>query len=216
MPKRREPSAIEVIEAVLRDRFPTLHLIEQSGQLTVRGRFPVISEGIVIDNYLVEITVPSDFPNSVPLLKELGGRIPKISDRHVYTGEYLCLFLPDERWKYWPRGLGFLEFLQGPVTDYFLSQTYFERTGQWPFGERRHGRNGIADYYAEELGTTDIKVIIACLEYLGKKHIKGHWRCYCGSGKQMRQCHFQTMQELRHKIDMRTARNSLSYFKKQT
>jgi hypothetical protein len=204
---------IDGIRVALLKHYPTLHLYREDGAWLVRGPFPVVVEDMIIDHYLIEILLPDDYPKSIPRLKEIGGRIPRKAAWHVYTNGYCCPFLPDERWKYWPRGLDIIDFLKGPVNDYFAGQTYRKLKGSYPFGERRHGKLGIIDYYSEELGTDDQAVIKKCLEYLSTPQPKGHWPCYCGSGERMRHCHFDKMKELHKKIDPRTASVSLSYWK---
>ncbi len=106
-----------------------------------------------------------------------------------------------------------LNKLAGAVNDFLLGQLSFERYKRFPFGERRHGAEGIYDYYAEELRTNDLNVIICFLSYLAHRRVKGHWRCSCGSGQKMRHCHYSKLLDLRDKIDGRVARESLSKLK---
>lgn len=190
--KRRE--LLDEIHHQLQANYPSLHLIASGSTSPIRGSFPVKHDGKEIDRFLIEVTLPKDFPKAVPIVHEMGGRIPRTVDRHTYESGALCLFLPEERWRYWPEGSSFLDFLTGPVNDFFLSQLYFEQTGEWPFGERRHGALGILDYYVEELGTDDLRIIAKCLQYLSAPQPKGHWLCFCGSGRKMRHCHFELIQ----------------------
>jgi hypothetical protein len=200
---------IEEISGVLCTLYPTLHIVQTEPKITVRGVFPVRLEGIVLDYYLIEIEIPNDYPNSVPKVRELANRVPREVDYHVYYEGVLCLFLPDERWRYWGEGKDFRAFLEEPVNDFFLGQLYYERHGSFPFGERRHVVQGIYDYYAEELGTSNATATERCISYLTKKKIKGHWKCYCGSGKKLRYCHKDKMWELHGKISSRTAKLTL-------
>jgi hypothetical protein len=204
---------IEKIRGLLLDRYPSLHLYAETNVWFIRGAFPVKVEGQTIDHYLIEIWLPPDYPKSVPLLKELGKRIPLDPDNHVYPNGFLCVFLPDERWKYWPVGADIIAFLEGPVNDYFLSHTYHSKHNTWPFGERSHGKKGVVEYYAEELGTNNEVIIKRCLECLALKDPpKGHWRCFCGSGAKLRHCHMIKMIELRHKISPDTAKYTLTRY----
>jgi len=36
--------------------------------------------------------------------------------------------------------------------DYFVSQTYYETNGEWPFGERSHDGLGVLESYADLMG----------------------------------------------------------------
>lgn len=79
----------------------------------------------------------------------------------------------------------------------------------WLFGERSHNALGVIEYYKEELGTDDPATVTRFIMYLSKKAIKGHWDCFCGSGKRMRHCHFAKLLEMREKIPQEVADRSL-------
>lgn len=198
---------------MLRRHYPSLHLSEMNGRWVIRGRFPVTVDGTVIDNYLIEATILKDYPDSVPPFREIGGRIPREADWHVYQNGNCCPFVPDERWKHWPRGADMLDFLKGPVNDYFCSQTYRQLKGSYPFGERSHGVLGKWEYYTEELETIDFLVISKCLTYLSADSINNGWPCYCRSGKLLRDCHIKKVKDLRRKIEPQIAKISLQDFR---
>lgn len=46
-----------------------------------------------------------------------------------------------------------------PLHNYFLGQSIVEACGAWPFGEHRHGLNGVIDFYEERVRTDDAKVL---------------------------------------------------------
>lgn len=200
------PEIVSDIKETLRDHYPTLHLDTDSNPMRVWGIFPVKLEGKILHRYRIEITIDCDYPESAPLVWETGGTIPRDINHHIYPDDgNLCLFFPDARAWAWPVGASFLEFLTKPVNDYFLSQLHYEQEGTWPFGEMRHGVDGAYDFYAEKLETTNIDAVLCALEYLkpDKPHTRprGHWPCYCGSGKKMRNCHFENIKELHNKVD---------------
>jgi hypothetical protein len=66
---------------------------------------------------------------------------------------------------------------------------------------------------AEELAS-DREGIRTLFEYLSKEQIKGHWLCYCGSGKKLRQCHLDDLSQLRKKIDVDTVKELLQKISK--
>ena len=95
----------------------------------------------------------------------------------------------------------FETFLTGPMHDYFVSQTYYEVNGVWPFGERSHGMLGVLEAYADLLGVAlDSKIVADNLNLLSRRQIKGHALCPCGSGKRLRQCHSDDLKRLSQKI----------------
>ena len=211
---RKDPSFFAQEKAAVEAQFRDLHFKMAGDFVVLHGTFPIIAEGMVRDEYSVEITLGRDHPKTLPIVREVGGRVPWIADRHVNQDGTACVLLPDERWRVWPVGSTLLDFLNGPVRNFFLGQSLVEQGDPWPLGQWAHGVEGIRNYYAELLGTQDVSVICAYLESLSAKRIKGHWPCPCGSGKRLRDCHGETVSNLRQKIAPETAGNSLRYFRR--
>jgi hypothetical protein len=204
------PHLLEEIKKEIECDYPNLHIYVENETVFVRGSFSITFESEVLDRYQVEIEFLPDYPDSVPVVREIGGRIPRAVDSHMIsaTGQ-CCLFLPDERWKAYPKGCSFLDFLNGPVRNFFLGQTMVRLGQSWPFGEHAHGITGIIEYYKSLLETEDVLTILNYLDYMSKPVIKGHWPCPCGSGECLRKCHFERLIDLRLKIPPKTAKESL-------
>ena len=204
------PSLLEGIGKGIQSVYPNLHPYIENKTVFIRGSFPIIFQSKNLDRYSIEIEFPHDYPDSIPTVREVGGRIPRTLDSHIITPDGMCcLFLPEERWKVYPKGSSFLDFLNGPVRNFFLGQTLVRLGQSWPFGEHKHGIDGIFEYYADLLGTADLPIILQYLLYLSKPKIKGHWPCPCGSGKNLRNCHFDCLLALHQKIMPKVARESL-------
>jgi hypothetical protein len=210
------PLLLEEMKAEIKDLYPNLHFYLRNGIVVAQGTFPVLCGEKVIDRYSIDIVFPKHYPKSVPVVREVGGRIPKTPDRHMNNQGEACLFLSEQRWEIWPLGSTFLEFLKGPVHNFFLGQSLVEQGEAWPFGFWDHGTTGIHNYYAQLLGIEDISIIIMIVACLAKPQIKGHWDCPCGSGKRMRHCHFPLLLDLREKIPQDVARQSLTYLLRNT
>lgn len=210
---RDDPTRFAKEKAEVEAEYPELHFRITGDMVFVYGTFPVRFEGQTLDRYSVEVALGRDHPKTLPIVREVGGRIPWIADRHVNTNGTACVLLPDERWTVWPDESTILDFLNGPLRNFFLGQSLVEQGKPWPFGQWDHGASGIREYYAELLGTDDVQVIRGYLECLAAKKIKGHWSCPCGSGKRLRECHLETLRDLQQKIARRDAVNSLNYLR---
>ena len=208
---RRDPALFENEKAEVETHYPQLHVAVAGDLVFVRGSFPVNAEGIILDRYSVEIHLATDHPRSLPVVCEVGGRIPRTLERHINSDGAACILLPDERWRVWPPGSTLLAFLQGPVHNFFLAQSLVEQGDSWPFGQWSHGANGIREYYEELLNTADSEVIWRFLRCLAAEQIKGHWDCPCGSRQRLRNCHMSTLMDLRGKIAHEDAMRSLRY-----
>lgn len=208
-----KPELLERIKEAVRKEYPTLHFYPEEDVVFVRGDFPIIDQGKVLDQFSIEIELSRYDPDDLPILREIGGRIPRNTNNHINdpSGD-VCLFVPDERWRIYPCGSTLLDFLNVPVRNYFIGYCLVEMGEPWPFGQRSHGAEGIFEYYSELLGTDDRLVVIRYLECLSKHTLKGHLECPCGSGKRIRNCHQTILNELREKIPPSVAKYSLEQF----
>jgi hypothetical protein len=208
----RKPELLEQLKRDLCGAFSNLHVSLENDQVFVRGSFPIVHNGRTLDRYSIEIELLHDYPDSVPLVREIGGRIARTQDHHVNEAQGdICLFVREERWRVYPPGASFLDFLNVPVHNYFLGESLVELGEARPFGERSHGIAGIIEYYAEELETNDLDIIIRFVECLSKESMPGHHPCPCGSGKKLRQCHQFKLWDLQGKIPPTVARESLRH-----
>lgn len=209
---QRDPEAFAKQKQQVQVEYSHLHFFLENDVIFIRGSFPLKHEAKIIDRHSIEIELPSNYPETVPIVRETGGRVSRIPDNHFNTldGE-VCLFALNERWQHFPAGATLLDFLNGPVRNHFLGLSLRELGEPWPFGERSHGRAGIIESYSELLGTDDESTIVRYVEYLSKPKLKGHWPCPCGSGRKIRQCHLPVIREVREKIPLHTAMESLKH-----
>ena len=171
---------------------PTLRLEDDGTAAYVRGSLHVAHEGKTIARYLVEILIPEQYPGKPPIVREVGGAIPADADHHVYSDGTACLFYPAA---YWLRGfdrLRFVDFIDGPVRNYFLFQACKKKGVAWTHGEEAHDRQGAVDFFARELGA-DAATTVRVLEWLAARRATAYSNCPCGSGRDIRQCHTKVL-----------------------
>lgn len=215
----RNGSRFRALEQLVADEAPGFALT-MGPVCTLRG--PLVlkhpADGQYLDRWDIEIAWVPDEYRRAPRVRELGGRIPHVADRHMFVDGTACLFVPEETWRHYPPGMTITQFLRGPVRNYFLAQTYFEQEGRWPplpenesaQSDRSHGAAGRLEYLAEELGSTDPAVALRFLDYLSTEWTKGHRPCYCGSGHALRNCHLETLNTFRSRICPALARAAAS------
>ena len=210
-----DPDSYAKMKAEVEAAYPDLRFSIRDGCVLLRGSFPIKENQDVLDRYVIEVRVPQDFSKRLPVVREIGGRIPWDVDRHVDGNGEACLFVPDERWKHFPAGGNLRDFLDGPVRSFLIGQSVLDHTGMWPFGQRSHGDAGILEAYAEMFNISpDRETVMAFLGLLSRREIKGHWLCPCGKGKILRKCHGIKVRELRDKIERDIVRQSLMALEK--
>ena len=173
-----------------------LHGVDESFYV-LRGSLNLYDQtGAVQAAFPIEMGVPRNFPNSPPVIREVGDLIPKIADRHINAMDATCCVqLPIEFHKNRPKTLK--EYVKGPLTSYFLAQSYYDRFQKWPNGERSHGGKGLMEFCQEELGSSDIVLIMKMLSFIGewRVHPKQE-KCPCGSHRKMAKCHMPLYEAL--------------------
>ncbi len=142
------------------------------------------------DEYCVEIIVNKDFPESIPVIKELDNNVPKAFE-HCNSDGTLCLGANCELLDYLEKDSHLVSFVKHFLTSFLYSASYYKRYQcAPPFGERSHGLKGIKEAYFERYGVTKETDLMTCLMYIvGKATFRGHSRCFCKSGKKLRDCH---------------------------
>jgi len=190
------------IRAQLKKEYPTLHVVIDGGCVHIRGCLPIRNaDGTsVLDRFTIDVLLPTNFPIAAPLVREVGGRVPHTADRHVNPDGTACLFARPESARYWSPSSTLTAFIRGPVTRFFEGQSYFELTGEPLYGERPHGSAGILDYYEEEVGSTDVRVVRRFLLHLISPRLRGDLVCYCGSNRALSRCHQAKVVRLRARV----------------
>ena len=191
------------LEAEIQVSYPDLRLVVRNGQPLFRGSFPVRHDCDEIDRFQIEISFPEGI-NRLPAIREIGGRIPRDADHHINAGTGdICTDVPE---LILLRGQpSLVEYLDGPVRNFFLSQIIVASGKTWPFGQWDHGKKGLLQAYGELVGVTEERQVRAYLDYVASKKVKGHWPCPCGSMKRVRDCHAKLIAELRERIPRRSA-----------
>jgi hypothetical protein len=161
--------------------------------------------------YDIRISIPDDYPISVPIAYEVGGAIAR--DFHRYASDlHLCLGAPAAvkmTFAESPTLLGFVEKLLVP---HLFSHAYFVQHGEMPFGELDHGASGIITYYNEHFGT-ELLVTIKLLKILsdGSRRYKSYLSCPCQSNHHLGQCHGPHIEKLWSLMPSSYYANELKY-----
>lgn len=207
-----DPAQYAQIKRRIEDAYPELHFVESDEEPIIAGSYPIIENGKVYDRYQVKIALPQESARGLPTVWEVGGRIPRIRDRHINPSDgTACIVLPDAFWHEHPDGMDLLDFTNGPMRGFFATQSLVEVGDSWPRGEWDHGGAGIVQFYSGLLATGDAKIVADFLNVLRSAVVKGHWSCPCGSGKKLRDCHRDFINQLRSRMPRHVA--EFSYHK---
>lgn len=153
----------------------------------------------ISDQYAVEILVPSDFPQSLPLVRETAGRIPK--EHHKLTGDFLCLATPTEQRLVLAQSPTLPGFVRHLLLPYLFSYSYYEKHGEMPYGEEEHGNQGIRDQLGRFFNAPAVDGIEEFLRLTSLRKRSANKRpCPCRSGRRLGRCHNRQVNHRRRQL----------------
>ncbi|MBK9584873.1 MAG: hypothetical protein IPO55_03025 [Alphaproteobacteria bacterium] len=179
------------------DELITVHkglknVVERDDGIVVSGPLPfeASADGLetITESFEIELTIPYDFPESLPRVRETGGRIGADYEHRNASGT-LCLAVPVEQRRIFLENPTLLGFVNRLVIPYLYGYCYFKTHGRHPFDEAAHGYEGILRHYVDTLGLRDDLSALTVISFLLEHGYRGHHDCPCGNGKRVRACH---------------------------
>ncbi len=147
------------------------------------------------DSYEIEITITENYPNELPDVKEIGGRIPRTLNFHVFPKEEtLCMGSPLRSMIKINKNPSLNGFVHSCLIPYLYSVSKKLIYGDdFSFGELDHNREAVLYDYADLLGLEKKEQVITTLKLLGmKKRIANKLKCPCNCGKRLSFCRFHS------------------------
>lgn len=167
---------------------------EEAEQIVLSGSILVnrISKGYTLyKEYEIEIMVPIA-SNELPYVIDIGHNIDEHYP-HRYVDGRLCLETDTSIRIRFIEGFSLPTWVSEYVETYFFSYEYYQRYGEFPFGERGHGMEGILQTYEELFEEADTIKIFKLMVSIVSQPYRGHMLCPCGSGEKLRACHGMTL-----------------------
>lgn len=146
------------------------------------------------DTFKLKFDFPIDYPNSLPLVTETGGKIDP--SFHHYTSGGLCLCATTEQYMVFSKDPTLKNYIENLVNPYLVSWLWYKRFGVMPWGERVHGPQGLFDSYKELLKIDDPYRVLPFLQKIVYNAINQREDCPCGSGISFRHCHKKIINRL--------------------
>ncbi|WP_031482027.1 SEC-C domain-containing protein [Maridesulfovibrio frigidus] len=146
------------------------------------------------DRYQIEIHIPLEYPDHLPVVREVGGRISK--DFHINPDGTLCLAAEIEVKRRFVKRPTLKHFIEDLVIPFLFQHSFFAKYGKMPFGELSHGAKGTTEFYCDFFEVEDEVTALVLLKVIAENNYRGHHQCPCGSGRLLRKCHGAKLLEL--------------------
>jgi hypothetical protein len=169
--------------------------------------FSAVANGLekIDDSYQICLTVPLEFPSRIPSIRETAGRIPK--DFHTMPNGSLCLGSPTRQKMALKREPTLPGFFALCIVPYLYGFSFREKHKFLPFGDLKHGAQGLREDFAEIFHIKDEKAAMQMVNLAGiKKRLANKLSCPCGSGRRLGKCHNLKVNGLRQQLGRRWCR----------
>ncbi len=141
----------------------------------------------VCKEYSVKIVISLE-SEELPYVLDAGNHIDS-NYPHRYLNGKLCLETDANIKVRFIDGFSLEAWMTEYVEPYYFSYEFFQRYGEFPFGERGHGWDGIIQTYSDLFNEPDSVKTIRLMASISTLQYRGHALCPCGSGKKLRSCH---------------------------
>ena len=159
-------------------------------------------------SFEIELCIPSQCPDGLQRTRETGGEIDG-GYEHVYTDGTLCLAVPIAERLVFSRQPSLLGFVNNLVIPYLYGYDHWKEYGEHPFGEQKHGAEGIVRCYVDTLKLIDEVGALAVVLFLFEHGYRDHHDCPCGSGLKVWKCHGSMLRDLHRHHTPETLRYDL-------
>jgi hypothetical protein len=200
--------------------YPEMQLQPSTSGVVFRGNIFFTAQGInfpeLADCYELEIVIPKRYPHILPMVTEVGGRIPRDAKYHVNTNDgTLCLGSNLTLLNLIDKNPTISEFAKKCIIPYLYAVSRVILQGdKFIFGELEHGTKGMLDDYAAIFELNRPEDVIRVLYSLSiKKRVANKLPCPCSCKKRLGKCKFNIVISHYRKITSRYwAQNELRYF----
>lgn len=144
------------------------------------------------DTYQLVIEIPDLFPGDIPIVREIGKKIPHDGKHHVNDDGTLCLGSPIRLLSKISENPTLIGFSESCLVPFLYAISYkIQYSGSFIFSELAHGTLGIIDDYKELFSLKTTEQVIDTLVLLGtKKRVANKKPCPCNCGNKLGKCSF--------------------------
>jgi len=164
--------------------------------LRIEGLFDFTAKTIdheeITGSFRIRIVVPAKFPQDLPVVDELDGRIPRRGAYHINPDGSLCLGSRLRLLVTIARDPTLIGFAKNCLVPYlFAISRKILRGSDFAFGELAHGASGEIADYMNLFGLETMDQVKRTIVYIGmKKRRANKLPCPCGCGRRLGICRF--------------------------
>lgn len=168
----------------------------QNNALTLQGKYTLhakMPDGPELqETFHLKIVVPANYPKDIPKVYELGKRIPRIADNHIYDSDNFCMGSPLRLKMMLSKQSSLSDFSEKILAPFLYSFCYKEKYGKYPYGELAHNTPGLVDDYINLFKVRGKEEVLRALEALScKRRIANKILCPCSCNQRLNKCDYR-------------------------
>ncbi|MGJ4788200.1 hypothetical protein [Leptospira koniambonensis] len=168
--------------------------------ITLRGKYEFFAEPdngkeIISDSYELEINISGKLPFTLPIVKEIGGRIPNNPDLHINENQSICLGSSVQLLSILFQNPTLDEFARKCITPYLYAVSYKALYGgEFIFGELSHGPAGLVEDYKKHFNVKTKQQVIEVLLLISLRlRVANKKKCPCGCAIRLGKCNYNKL-----------------------
>ena len=176
---------------IIKEKYPMLEMTKDKCSYIFSGEFFLnhyFEDVRMTGKFELQISVPVDFPLTLPKVKELSHYINR-NYPHIYQNGQFCLASDLELKMFFSQDVDISSFIDQYVIPYLYTYRFYEEYGVYPYGERSHGTMGDLEYLKDLFRADDWGQVLNIMIFVVQSPYKGHLLSPCGSGRRIRNCH---------------------------
>ena len=145
----------------------------------------------ITDSYRLKIIIPPGYPKKLPVVREIGNRIPRERDHHVMDNGSLCLGSPLRLLQKITKNPSLCSVAENCIIPYLYANSHKQKFGNYPFSELEHGPPGEIKDYVDLFNLHTVEQVKYAIRLLGmKKRLANKKLCPCGCNIRTGRCKF--------------------------
>lgn len=167
------------------------------------------------DSFKIKIYINKDkYPYTIPKVQEITQNIKRTDYNHINEEGFCCLDMEHILEKESRKGIDLTTFYKIKIYPFFTNYIFKMKTGDYANGEYAHNFDGVVQYYKEELGIDDHKIITSILYAVVTNSIPSRNElCLCGSGLKIKKCHLIKINTLKSLSNSRLISDLINFEK---
>jgi hypothetical protein len=163
-----------------------------AGEYHLKAQLP--GSQLVDRIYQLKLVCPRDYPKNLPKVIDDGKYFPRNQEYHTYDDGSFCLGSELKLKSLLQTDHSLTVFFEKIIDRFLYAVTHRIEFGNFPYGELKHGEQGLIDDYGEIFAVSGKQPVLRALQALGKRKREANkLPCPCGCDLRLGCCDYRSV-----------------------